>query len=88
MEKKAQVAIALLFSLFRIKPSPLCLLDEVDAPLDVANGARFNTMLREMSQDSQFIIITHNKKTIEAVDLLYGVTIVSGVSQLVSVSID
>ena len=86
--EKAQVAIALLFSLFRIKPSPLCLMDEVDAPLDVANGARFNTMLREMSQDSQFIIITHNKKTIEAVDLLYGVTIVSGVSQLVSVSID
>ena len=86
--EKAQVAIALLFALFRIKPSPLCLMDEVDAPLDVANGERFNTMLREMSQDSQFIIITHNKKTIEAVDLLYGVTIVSGVSQLVSVSID
>ena len=86
--EKAQVAIALLFALFRIKPSPLCLMDEVDAPLDAANGERFNTMLREMSRDSQFIIITHNKKTIEAVDVVYGVTIVSGVSQLVSVRID
>ena len=59
--EKAMAAISLIFSLFRVKPSPFCLLDEVDAPLDEGNGARFNDMLREMSQSSQFIVITHNK---------------------------
>ena len=62
-------ALALIFSLFQVKPSPFCLLDEVDAPLDDSNGARFNQMLREMSAMSQFIVITHNKKTMEAADL-------------------
>jgi chromosome segregation protein len=85
----AMVAIALIFSLFRVKPSPFCLLDEVDAPLDEGNGARFNNMLREMSKRSQFIIITHNKKTMECADTLYGVTMpTSGVSRLVSVHLD
>jgi chromosome segregation protein len=84
--ERAMVAIALLFSLFSVKPSPVCLLDEVDAPLDEANGERFNTMLQEMSQNSQFIVITHNKKTMEAVDVLYGISMPTpGVSQLVSV---
>jgi len=85
----AMVAIALIFSLFKVKPSPFCLLDEVDAPLDEVNGARFNTVLAEMSDLSQFIVITHNKKTMEAVDTLYGVTMTSpGVSRLVTVSLD
>ncbi len=85
----AMVAIALIFSLFRVKPSPFCLLDEVDAPLDEVNGARFNTVLAEMADLSQFIVITHNKKTMEAVDTLYGVTMTSpGVSRLVTVSLD
>jgi chromosome segregation protein len=85
----AMVAIALIFSLFRVKPSPFCLLDEVDAPLDEGNGARFNVMLREMSARSQFIVITHNKKTMECADTLYGVTMAApGVSRLVSVQLD
>ena len=84
--ERAMVAIALLFSLFQVKPSPVCLMDEVDAPLDEANGERFNTMLKEMSTQSQFIVITHNKKTMEVVDTIYGVTMPTpGVSQLVSV---
>ncbi|MEC7985338.1 MAG: hypothetical protein VX278_09245, partial [Myxococcota bacterium] len=81
--EKAMVAIALLFSLFREKPSPFCLLDEVDAPLDEGNGVRFNMMLQEMATRSQFIVITHNKKTMEAMDILYGVSMPKpGVSQL------
>ena len=85
----AMVAIALIFSLFRVKPSPFCLLDEVDAPLDEANGSRFNSMLAEMADLSQFIVITHNKKTMEAVDTLYGVTMTTpGVSRLVTVSLE
>ncbi len=85
----AMAAIALIFALFRVKPSPFCLLDEVDAPLDEANGARFNGLLREMACLSQFIVITHNKKTMECVDTLYGVTMNHpGVSQLVSVQLD
>jgi chromosome segregation protein len=87
--EKAMTAIALIFALFRVKPSPFCLLDEVDAPLDEGNGARFNDMLREMSALSQFIVITHNKKTMEAVDTLYGVTMPDpGVSRLVTVRIN
>ena len=86
--EKAMTAIALIFALFRVKPSPFCLLDEVDAPLDEGNGARFNDMLREMSRLSQFIVITHNKKTMEAVDTLYGVTMPDpGVSRLVTVRV-
>jgi chromosome segregation protein len=85
----AMTAIALIFALFQVKPSPFCLLDEVDAPLDEANGARFNNLLREMANLSQFIVITHNKKTMECVDTLYGVTMPNaGVSQLVSVKLD
>ena len=85
----AMTAIALIFALFQVKPSPFCLLDEVDAPLDEANGARFNNLLREMAKLSQFIVITHNKKTMECVDTLYGVTMQNpGVSRLVSVNLD
>ncbi|MBX2796294.1 MAG: AAA family ATPase [Myxococcales bacterium] len=84
--EKAMTAIALLIALFRVKPSPFCVLDEVDAPLDEANGARFNEMLREMAGRSQFLVITHNRKTMECADTLYGITMAKpGVSRLVSV---
>ncbi len=87
--EKAMTAIALLLALFEVKPSPFCVLDEVDAPLDEANGARFNDMLREMSRMSQFIVITHNRKTMECADVLYGVTMARpGVSTLVSVALE
>ncbi|MEJ2201159.1 MAG: chromosome segregation protein SMC, partial [Desulfuromonadaceae bacterium] len=84
--EKALTAVALIFSIFLIKPSPFCMLDEVDAPLDDANIGRFNELVREMAELSQFIIITHNKRTMEVADTLYGVTMEEpGVSKLVSV---
>lgn len=87
--EKAMAALGLIFSLFLVKPSPFCILDEVDAPLDEANGARFNDMLKEMSALAQFIVVTHNKKTMEAADVLYGVTMPEpGASRLVTVKID
>lgn len=86
--EKAMTAIALILSLFRVKPSPFCVLDEVDAPLDEANGSRFNEALREMSTVSQFIVVTHNRKTMECAEALYGITMPApGVSRLVSVSL-
>ena len=86
--EKAMTAVSLIFSIFLVKPSPFCLLDEVDAPLDDANVGRFNELLREMSQESQFILITHNKKTMELNDTLYGVTMQEpGVSNAVSVQL-
>jgi len=87
--EKALTAIALLFSLFKAKPSPFCILDEVDAPLDDINTLRFVELLRTMSGDTQFVVITHNKLTMEAASLLYGVTMQErGVSNLVSVELD
>ena len=88
--EKALTAIALLFALFRSKPSPFCILDEVDAPLDDINTSRFADLLRQMSkQDTQFIVITHNKLTMEIASNLYGVTMEEkGVSKLVSVQIE
>lgn len=84
--EKALTAVALIFSIFLIKPTPFCLLDEVDAPLDDANIGRFNEMVREMSAISQFIIITHNKTTMGVADTLYGVTMEEpGASKIVSV---
>ena len=84
--EKALTAVAMIFSIFLIKPSPFCLLDEVDAPLDDANIGRFNEIVRDMSESSQFIIITHNKRTMEIADNLYGITMEEpGVSKLVSV---
>jgi chromosome segregation protein len=84
--EKALTAVALIFSIFLIKPTPFCLLDEVDAPLDDANIGRFNEMVREMSDISQFIIITHNKATMQVADTLYGITMEEpGASRVVSV---
>jgi chromosome segregation protein len=85
--ERALTALALLFAIFRYKPSPFCLLDEVDAPLDEVNNERFVRLVREMSADTQFIVITHSKRTMEAADALYGVTMEeAGCSRLVSVS--
>jgi chromosome segregation protein len=87
--EKALTAVALIFSIFLIKPSPFCLLDEVDAPLDDANIGRFNDIVREMSTVSQFIVITHNKTTMGVADTLFGVTMEEpGVSKLVSVKLN
>ena len=84
--EKALTAVALIFSLFLIKPTPFCILDEVDAPLDDANIDRFADMVKEMTQQSQFIIITHSKRTMKVVDTMYGVTMQEpGISKLVSV---
>jgi chromosome segregation protein len=87
--EKALTAIALLFALFRIKPSPFCILDEADAPLDDANVLRFVHLLREMARETQFLIITHNKLTMEVANSLYGVTMEEkGISKLVAVELD
>lgn len=84
--EKALTAVSLIFAIFLIKPTPFCLLDEVDAPLDEANVARYNELIREMSQISQFILITHNKRTMQVADTLYGVTMQEpGISSLVNV---
>lgn len=83
--EKALAALALLLALFHTRPSPFCLLDEVDAPLDDANVDRFASLLKEMATDAQFIVITHNKRTMEAADILYGVTMEEhGFSKLLS----
>jgi chromosome segregation protein len=87
--EKALTAIALMFAIFRYKPSPFCLLDEIDAPLDDANIGRFVEMLRSMMDRTQFIIITHNRKTMEIANRLYGVTMEeSGVSKLISIQLN
>ncbi|HYC01312.1 MAG TPA: chromosome segregation protein SMC [Candidatus Limnocylindrales bacterium] len=86
--EKALTAISLIFALFLFKPSPFCVLDEVDAPLDEANIGRFTRMVAEMSDRSQFLLITHNKRTMEVCDTLYGVTMPEpGVSRMVSVDL-
>jgi chromosome segregation protein len=85
--EKALAALALLIAVFRYQPSPFCILDEVDAPLDETNVGRFAQMLTEMSTDAQFIVVTHNRRTMEKASVLYGVTMQEpGVSKLVSVN--
>jgi chromosome segregation protein len=84
--EKTLTATALLFSLYLLKPAPFCIFDEVDAPLDDTNIAKFNKIIDEFSKNSQFIIVTHNKQTMASVEVLYGVTMIEqGVSRLVPV---
>jgi chromosome segregation protein len=84
--EKTLTATALLFAIYLIKPAPFCILDEVDAPLDDANVGKFTNMIKQFSENSQFIIVTHNKMTMSAVDVIYGVTMQEpGVSKLVPV---
>jgi chromosome segregation protein len=87
--EKAMTAVALVFSIFQLNPSPFCMLDEVDAPLDDANVGRYSNLVKEMSEHVQFIFITHNKVTMEIANQLSGVTMQEpGVSRLVSVDIE
>ncbi|MFQ5777969.1 MAG: hypothetical protein ACE5IP_08175, partial [Terriglobia bacterium] len=84
----ALAALALLIAVFRYQPSPFCILDEVDAPLDDTNVGRFTQLVQQMAPQTQFILITHNKKTMEIAPILYGVTMQAAVSQIVSVRFD
>jgi chromosome segregation protein len=84
--EKALTALSLLVGIFQYQPSPFCILDEVDAPLDEANIGRFTELVKEMSIQTQFVLITHSKKTMSIAPVLYGVTMQEpGVSKLVSV---
>lgn len=87
--EKAMSAISLVLAIFQYKPSPFCILDEVDAPLDEMNVGRFADKVTEMSRETQFLVITHNKRTMESAKALYGVTMEElGVSKLVSVKFE
>ena len=87
--ERALTAIAILFSILKMKPSPFCILDEIEAALDDANVLRFGDYLQRFSNETQFIVITHRKGTMEAADVLYGVTMQeAGVSKIVSVKFD
>ena len=87
--ERSLTAIALVFSLLKVSPTPVCVLDEVDAMLDEANVGRFRDLLSELSQDTQFIIITHNRNTVQAADVIYGVTMGhDSVSQIISLKLD
>lgn len=86
--EKTLTATSLLFSIYLLKPAPFCIFDEVDAPLDDANIDKFNTIIRKFSSDSQFIIVTHNKRTMASTDVIYGITMVEqGVSRVVPVDL-
>ena len=87
--EKALTATSLLFALYLVKPSPFCVLDEVDAPLDDTNVDRFLNLIRSFSDRTQFVVITHNKRTMEVADTLYGVTMQEpGISKIVSVKLE
>ena len=84
--EQTMTAVALLFAIYQVRPSPFCLLDELDAPLDESNINRFTRILQRFLEHSQFIVITHNKRTIAMADVLYGITMQEhGISKIVSV---
>jgi chromosome segregation protein len=86
--EKTLTATALLFAIYLLKPAPFCIFDEVDAPLDDANIDKFNNIIRDFSSESQFIIVTHNKRTMAATDIIYGITMIEqGVSRVVPVDL-
>ena len=86
--EKTLTATSLLFAIYLIKPAPFCIFDEVDAPLDDANIDKFNNIIREFSKDSQFIIVTHNKRTMSSTDIIYGITMIEqGISRVVPVDL-
>jgi len=86
--EKTLTATALLFSMYLLKPAPFCIFDEVDAPLDDANIDKFNAIIRNFSKDSQFVIVTHNKRTMTTTDVIYGITMVEkGISRVVPVDL-
>jgi chromosome segregation protein len=86
--EKTLTATALLFSMYLLKPAPFCIFDEVDAPLDDANIDKFNNIIRTFSKDSQFVIVTHNKRTMSSTDVIYGITMVEkGISRVVPVDL-
>lgn len=86
--EKTLTATALLFSMYLLKPAPFCIFDEVDAPLDDANIDKFNNIIRSFSKDSQFVIVTHNKRTMSTTDVIYGITMVEkGISRVVPVDL-
>ena len=86
--EKTLTATALLFAIYLLKPAPFCVFDEVDAPLDDANIDKFNNIIKQFSENSQFIIVTHNKRTMSATDIIYGVTqLEPGVTTVVPVDL-
>jgi chromosome segregation protein len=87
--ERSLTATALVFALLRVSPTPFCVLDEVDAMLDESNVARFRELLRELSQKTQFIVITHNRNTVQAADVIYGITMGRDLtSQVISLKLD
>jgi chromosome segregation protein len=87
--ERSLTATALIFSLLKVSPTPFCVLDEVDAMLDEVNVGRFRELLRELSQNTQFVIVTHNRNTVQVADIIYGVTMGrDSVSQILSLKLD